>query len=300
MKGVSVCIPCYNQTSFLRQTLVSVLEQDYPHFELIVSDDSTTDEVQNLVGEFLSNSRVKIQYHRNIPSLGPAANWNACFHKSNFEWIKIMHHDDWFNTKDALSKFMAHTNDQVSFVFSSAISYNYQANSKSDHVPPSEFLKALDNNPSILFVHNLLGPPSSTLFRKISGVLFDERMKWLVDVDFYIRVLRNSEGRFKFIKETLITSVNHADHNVTNSSNNAETELYEYFLLYQKLKEIQWRNFEVDQRLLQLLDKYRIQSFIQLKPFLRDAVFTNEEFEELMSKRKPRNILSKIKSILKK
>ena len=40
---VSVIVPIYNQAPFIRETVDSVLDQDYPTVELVLSDDGSTD-----------------------------------------------------------------------------------------------------------------------------------------------------------------------------------------------------------------------------------------------------------------
>ena len=298
MKSVSVCIPCFNQTEYLKRTLASVIEQDYPEMEIIVSDDSTNDEVKKLVSSL--DSQIKIKYFRNFPSLGPAKNWNHCIKIASSDWIKILHHDDWLNGKDALYKFMQAGSKFNSFLFSSAVSFNVKDDIKFNHIPPVDFLEDLKTNPAVLFKHNLLGPPSSTLFNRNAAVLFDERMKWLVDVDFYIHMLKYSSGKFTFIDETLITSVNHANHNVTKDSNNPETELYEYFLLYNKLKELDLVDQSVLDRFIHLLSKYQIKSIFDLQPFLKDVFISETEFKKIIKSRSVLNFIKSIQSKLSK
>src|SRR6185369_848912 len=49
---VSVITPAYNQGIFLRDTIESVLSQDYPHIELIVLNDGSTDDTENILKEY--------------------------------------------------------------------------------------------------------------------------------------------------------------------------------------------------------------------------------------------------------
>src|SRR5438477_7380483 len=99
---VSICIPAYNQTTYLEKLLESVTRQKFIDFEIIVSDDSTTDEVSNLLSNF--NFGRKLKYFRNHPSLGSPENWNASIRQATGQYIKIMHHDDLFTSETSLSE----------------------------------------------------------------------------------------------------------------------------------------------------------------------------------------------------
>ena len=52
--------------------------------------------------------------------------------------------------------------------------------------------------PEVLLAANRIGPPSVVIFKKDLNVLFDSRMRWLVDIDFYIRYLKK-HGTPEFI-----------------------------------------------------------------------------------------------------
>ena len=66
---VSICIPTYKQTLYLKRCLDSVVNQDYSRVEIIISDDSPDDAVKLFLDKEFPN--LKYHYRKNIPSLEP-------------------------------------------------------------------------------------------------------------------------------------------------------------------------------------------------------------------------------------
>jgi glycosyltransferase involved in cell wall biosynthesis len=62
---VSVAIPTYNQEAFLAETLESILTQDYPNLQIIISDDASVDGTRRIVEEFRDRypERIAVQTH---------------------------------------------------------------------------------------------------------------------------------------------------------------------------------------------------------------------------------------------
>lgn len=74
MNLVSVIVPCYNMSAFLEETLASVCASDYPHFEVLVIDDGSTDDSLAKAEAFASrDSRVRV-IHRENGGLSAARN----------------------------------------------------------------------------------------------------------------------------------------------------------------------------------------------------------------------------------
>jgi len=89
---VSIVIATYkSKHDHFIQALDSALGQTYKNIEILVSDDSPTDELKQLV---FSRNDERICYYRNNPALGPAKNhWHA-FSRSKADYIAILNHDD--------------------------------------------------------------------------------------------------------------------------------------------------------------------------------------------------------------
>ena len=99
MPVVSICIPTYKQTQYLKKCLESILVQDFKDIEIIVTDDTPDDSVDVFVMATIGT--IPYRYYRNSPSLGPPENWNAAARKAQGKYIKILHHDDFFTQPDS-------------------------------------------------------------------------------------------------------------------------------------------------------------------------------------------------------
>ncbi len=88
---VSICMPTYNRAAFIRQTLETVLRQTYADFELIVSDDNSSDETHEVVCSF-NDSRIR--YYRNASNLRMPENLNGAIRRAVGEHIVVFHDHD--------------------------------------------------------------------------------------------------------------------------------------------------------------------------------------------------------------
>ena len=97
---VSICIPVYNGETYIRQAIESVLAQTYTNFELIISDNLSTDKTLEIV-DSIRDDRIKIS--KNKKNLGLVGNFNACIHKANGKYVKVLCCDDVLSP-DAIKK----------------------------------------------------------------------------------------------------------------------------------------------------------------------------------------------------
>jgi glycosyltransferase involved in cell wall biosynthesis len=90
---ISIGLPVFNGERYLDQTLQSILAQDYGDFEVIVSDNASTDETVEIVERWAKkDSRIKL--FRNSENLGGAANFNKVLELAEGDLFRWAGHDD--------------------------------------------------------------------------------------------------------------------------------------------------------------------------------------------------------------
>ena len=89
---ISVCIPTYNYAHYISFAVESILSQQFTDFELIIVDDCSKDNTEEIVSRFLCDKRVS--FEKNERNLGLVANWNKCLSKAKGEYIKFVFADD--------------------------------------------------------------------------------------------------------------------------------------------------------------------------------------------------------------
>lgn len=88
---VSICLPAYNRADQLGATIRSVLENEYPYFELIIIDNASTDETPDVISSFDDE---RIRAFRNEETVKAGENWNIALGKSRYDLTLMVHSDD--------------------------------------------------------------------------------------------------------------------------------------------------------------------------------------------------------------
>jgi len=262
---ISICIPTYCQIDFLRETLRSVKAQNFEEYELIIFDDTPNDSVEQLVASFQFDER--LYYQRNPVALGSPANWNAAVRHAKGDYIKLLHHDDKFSHPDALGTFvdLLDENPEADFAFSASSAQNITLGKNHHHCPTQVQVAKIIDAPEQLFFSNLIGAPSATIYRNRLAIEYDCRLQWLVDVDFYIRVLSNNPHLI-YTPEVLIDTTTDAAHQITEiCKNNAAIEIFETLYVYQKISKKISGDLNNQTIWFRLFEKYQIYTLTDLK-----------------------------------
>ena len=119
---VSIIMPSYNTGRFIAETVRSVLAQTYTDWELIIVDDCSTDNTDEVVAEFLVDKRVR--YIKNEKNSGAAVSRNRALREATGRWIAFLDSDDlWLPEK--LEK-------QIAFMKENGYAFSYTEYSEID------------------------------------------------------------------------------------------------------------------------------------------------------------------------
>ncbi len=91
LPAISVCIPTYNGAKYIAQTIESILNQTFTDFEIIVSDDGSSDKTLEIVGSFNDPRIVRID---RLSKVGAEANWNNAVTTASASLVKLVCQDD--------------------------------------------------------------------------------------------------------------------------------------------------------------------------------------------------------------
>ena len=194
--SVSVIIPTYNRSAFLKSALESVTSQSYPIKEILVIDDGSTDQtVENLTPNFKSVIFIRQE------NQGVSAARNTGIKKATGKWIALLDSDDLW-TVGKIEKQIAHLrqNPKIKACHSGE---EWVRNGRRVNIPTrlnksndGLFSRSLDRCiicPSSILIHR-------SVFKKIG--IFDEDLPLCEDYDFWIRLLLHYE--IGLVKEALV------------------------------------------------------------------------------------------------
>lgn len=203
---VAICVPAYKNIDFLKRLLDSVFQQDYNSICVCITDDTPDEKVKKFI---LQYQRVEIQYKKNLIQLGSTANCNEAIRLALLnspEFIKVMHHDDFFTYSYSLRK-MVETSRKYKdcqMVFSGTRQVEDVRTYDREILEEQE--EEFRDDYRYLYRENVIGAPSAVLLMVRPDMKFlDESLRWLVDVDWYLSELNGHNRKAFAIKEPLIS-----------------------------------------------------------------------------------------------
>jgi glycosyltransferase involved in cell wall biosynthesis len=194
MPKVSVLIPAYNHEKYVGCAIQSVLDQHFKDFEIVITDDGSSDKTLERIREF-SDPRIKVFIHEN--NRGAVVTEKTCFENSTGQYIAILNSDDVF-LPDKLEKQVRFLdgNIQCGAVFSHAELIDENGDIFSDEKSFYFNIFKQYNRDRYHWLNfffnygNCLCHPSVLIRRQCYETIgfYDERFAQLPDFDFWIRL----------------------------------------------------------------------------------------------------------------
>lgn len=226
MPKVSINIITHNRREFLKKAILSVLNQTYSDFELIIVDDDSTDGTENEVANF-SDKRIKYKKLEKQNSVSEVR--NAALYASSGKYIALLDDDDTWIDKEKLAKqveFLDNHPDHV-LIGTGAIVIDQEGKEKYRFLNPQDDKKIKNNMLSrCLFVN------SSTMFRKetVKKTKGYKNKTYIEDYNFWLDL-----GKYGKMANLPIFAIEYREHQ-NQQSKNRRKQILDNFKLIKEYK----------------------------------------------------------------
>ncbi len=202
---ISVCIPSYNHAKYIGSAIRSILDQSFQDFEIIISDDCSTDNSVDIIKGF-NNPKIKlIENHQNN---GCSINLNKCFELAKGEYFALLGSDDMMKEDRLLKQiFFLEENQQYSAVFTYAQTIDTK-NKEIEHgimgMNNHHNYDRFEKLRKLFYGNNFLWAPTAMIKKDVLTQvgLFNPCLLQTQDFELWVRILANGFD-FGLIEEKL-------------------------------------------------------------------------------------------------
>lgn len=201
---ISIIIPTYNRSKTIAKAIESVIDQTYHNWELIIVDDASTDNTDEIVKEYLENDG-RIQYVKGESNKGANVRRNQGIQRAKGEYIAFLDSDNyWEPTKLEKQMVLLEEDKEASICFCKV----RVKDARRESVVPSQKVDCKHLG-EILKKGNIVD--TSTLLVKKSILDeaggFDETMPRLQDYELIFRLVNIFKYKVVYIDEVLVTNI---------------------------------------------------------------------------------------------
>lgn len=194
---VSIITPLYNSEAFITETITSVLNQTYKHWELVLIDDASTDATCSIASDFVAK-HPNIFLLKNETNLGAGHSRNRGIQVAQGDFIAFLDADDLWKPEKLEKQIQFINTHDTDICFSSYELINESSeplNIKVEALPILSYKKLLKSN----YIGNLTGMYNAKTLGKVYMPLLRKRQDWLL----WLNALERSKKPALSIKESL-------------------------------------------------------------------------------------------------
>ena len=192
---ISVCMLCYNHEKYVAQSIQSVIDQTYDNWELVITDNASTDSSRQIIEEYARrDSRIKLSFLdcNSYPSGGI----NNSIKYSNGEYLAMISADDYFmpNKLELQLELMLLNKLEISFTWVKSVDDNNQE--LFEHWTSLVFNQNFDKQLDLLtyFINkgNALSAVTAIISRRVQEEfgLYDNRLLQTQDFDLWLKIIK--------------------------------------------------------------------------------------------------------------
>lgn len=218
MTSFSVICPMHNSAAFIEQTLMSVVNQTFRRYELIVIDDGSIDNSVEVVKRFFSKHCVAGANFKLIETshAGPGEARNIGIRAANYDWVAFIDSDDtWESSKLDVMQLEILAHPEINFFCHAE--WHVTLDGDYCYVDYSSFGDANKCLESQLFNRNLFSTSAVVVKKEIlkASSLFDKSLMNAQDYELWLRLAPHI--KVKFVSMPL-GCYNHREGNITDQN----------------------------------------------------------------------------------
>lgn len=228
---ISVVVPVYNAEKYVEETVRSVLNQTYRHFEIIVVDDGSTDGSMEIVRSLSKDIQIVSQTNR-----GCAAACTAGMKAANGEFIQVLGADDILYPEKFEKQIDVFVVDEsLDIVFCDAVKFSADSNNVKKYKRRNIHHRWMRNRSDLLKVllkRNVISAVTPLVRKRWYERVgyYDEQLTNLEDWNAYLRMAQLG-ARFQYVDEVLAGIRRHEKNKSDNASpvNNVRIRILDNF-----------------------------------------------------------------------
>lgn len=224
---VSVIMPCYNMEKFIAYTIQSVQGQTYPHWELLIVDDASTDKTAEIVKN-IQNQDDRIHFIIKSKHSGIADTRNQCLNMAKGRFLAFLDADDlWHPGK---------LEQQLQFMTERNIGFSYSSYDCVDEAGKSleKIVKATGNLNYEAYLRNtIIGCSTIMIDKTIVGEVIVPNFRTSEDTATWLNILK--KGFLAYAIDQPLTSYRIRQHSASSNKLKASTDLWRVYRQNEKL-----------------------------------------------------------------
>lgn len=194
---VSVVIPAFNRRQYIAEAVDSVLNQTWPHVELIVTDDGSTDGTWEILCGYADAGRLTLLHHPERANRGQSASLNLAIERANGRYLAILDSDDVYepNKFEVLVPFLE-SHPEYGLVYSDGVAIDAEGKVLYPMMP-ADHVEENDPNRMLLDCYFLL-PQNALVRREVfdRAGRFEEAFRSAQDHDMLIRLMEVTKAAY--------------------------------------------------------------------------------------------------------